>query len=34
MWQNLWVLHRRDAFNPARRRILLRAQIRGDQTIQ
>ncbi len=34
MWQNLWVLHRRDAFDPARRRILLRAQIRGDQSIQ
>ena len=33
MWQNLWVLHRRDAFDPAARRILHRTQIKGDQPI-
>lgn len=33
MWQNLWVLHRRDAFDAATRRILLRAQIKGAQPI-
>lgn len=33
MWQNLWVLHRRDAFETHARRILLRAQIKGDQPI-
>ncbi len=30
MWQNLWVLHRRDAFDPSASRILHRTQIRGD----
>jgi taurine dioxygenase len=34
MWQNLWVLHRRDAFDPSTRRYLLRAQIKGDRPIQ
>lgn len=33
MWQNLWVLHRRDAFDPAARRILHRTQIKGDEAI-
>jgi taurine dioxygenase len=33
MWQNLWVLHRRDAFDADARRILLRAQIKGAQPI-
>lgn len=33
MWQNLWVLHRRDGFDPDTRRVLLRAQIKGDQPI-
>ena len=33
MWQNLWVLHRRDGFDPAARRILHRTQIKGDQPI-
>lgn len=33
MWQNLWVLHRRDAFDPSCRRLLLRAQIKGDRGI-
>jgi taurine dioxygenase len=33
MWQNLWVLHRRDAFDPSVRRLLLRAQIKGNQRI-
>ncbi len=33
MWQNLWVLHRRDAFDPTARRYLLRAQIKGDEAI-
>jgi taurine dioxygenase len=30
MWQNLWVLHRRDAFEPDARRILHRTQIAGE----
>ncbi len=30
MWQNHWVLHRRDAFDPTVRRVLHRAQIKGD----
>ncbi len=29
MWRNLWVLHRRDAFDPASRRRLHRTQIKG-----
>ncbi len=33
MWQNLWVLHRRDSFDPSARRFLLRAQVKGDQAI-
>jgi taurine dioxygenase len=33
MWQNLCVLHRRDAFDPAARRRLHRAQIRGSEAI-
>ena len=33
MWQNLWVLHRRDAFDPAARRIMHRTQIKGDEAI-
>lgn len=33
MWQNLWVLHRRDGFDPSARRILHRTQIKGDQPI-
>jgi len=30
MWQNLWVLHRRDSFDPSTRRVLHRTQIKGD----
>ena len=30
MWRNLWILHRRDPFDPKARRILHRAQIRGE----
>ncbi len=33
MWQNLWVLHRRDAFDNDSRRIMHRTQISGDQPI-
>lgn len=33
MWRNLCVLHRRDAFDPAVRRRLHRAQIRGEELI-
>ncbi|NQV99316.1 MAG: TauD/TfdA family dioxygenase [Rhodospirillales bacterium] len=33
IWNNLSVLHRRDAFDSAARRILHRAQIRGDELI-
>ena len=33
MWQNLWVLHRRDAFDPAARRLLHRTQIKGETRI-
>ncbi len=33
MWRNLWVLHRRDAFDGTARRIMHRTQIRGDQPI-
>ena len=33
MWQNLWVLHRRDAFDTAARRIMHRTQIRGEEVI-
>ena len=34
MWQNLWVLHRRDAFDPTSRRLLLRAQVKGEHPIR
>ena len=33
MWQNLWVMHRRDGFDPNARRILHRTQIKGDRAI-
>jgi taurine dioxygenase len=33
MWNNLSVLHRRDAFDPKTRRVMHRAQIKGDQRI-
>jgi len=33
MWDNLSVLHRRDAFDPAARRRLHRAQLAGTETI-
>ncbi len=33
MWLNLSVLHRRDAFDPAARRILHRTQIKGEEAI-
>lgn len=33
MWQNLWILHRRDGFEADARRILHRTQIKGDQAI-
>ncbi|HMA70461.1 MAG TPA: TauD/TfdA family dioxygenase [Xanthobacteraceae bacterium] len=33
MWNNLSVLHRRDAFDPRTRRVMHRTQIRGDQPI-
>ncbi len=33
MWQNLWVLHRRDGFEETARRILHRTQIKGDEAI-
>ncbi len=33
MWRNLDVLHRRDAFDPASRRRLHRAQIRGSERV-
>jgi len=33
MWQNLWVLHRRDAFDESARRIMHRSQIKGDRPI-
>lgn len=33
MWQNLCVLHRRDAFDPATRRIMHRTQIKGVEPI-
>jgi taurine dioxygenase len=33
MWRNLWVLHRRDAFDSNARRVLHRSQIKGDRTI-
>ena len=33
MWQNLWILHRRDGFDADARRVLHRTQIKGDQAI-
>ena len=33
MWNNLSVLHRRDPFDPKTRRVMHRAQIKGDQRI-
>uniref|UniRef100_UPI00262C5082 TauD/TfdA dioxygenase family protein n=1 Tax=Pelagibius sp. TaxID=1931238 RepID=UPI00262C5082 len=33
MWQNLWILHRRDGFDDNARRILHRTQIKGDTAI-
>jgi taurine dioxygenase len=33
MWNNLSVLHRRDAFDPSSRRIMHRTQIKGDERI-
>ncbi len=33
MWQNLWVLHRRDGFDEGARRILHRTQIKGEEAI-
>jgi taurine dioxygenase len=33
MWQNLWILHRRDGFEETARRILHRTQIKGDEAI-
>ena len=33
MWLNLCVLHRRDAFDPNSRRVMHRAQIKGDEMI-
>ncbi len=33
MWQNLWILHRRDGFEADARRVLHRTQIKGDQAI-
>jgi taurine dioxygenase len=33
MWRNLCVLHRRDAFDPASRRIMHRTQIKGTERI-
>ena len=33
MWQNLWILHRRDGFDDNARRILHRTQIKGDAAV-
>ena len=33
MWQNLSVLHRRDSFDPNSRRIMHRAQLKGEEAI-
>jgi taurine dioxygenase len=33
MWNNLSVLHRRDAFDPRARRIMHRSQIKGDERV-
>jgi len=34
IWNNLAVLHRRDPFDPAARRVMHRTQIKGDQAIR
>jgi taurine dioxygenase len=33
MWNNLAVLHRRDAFHPKTRRVMHRTQIKGSERI-
>jgi len=33
MWDNLSVLHKRDAFDPATRRRLHRTQLRGEEVV-
>ena len=33
MWKNLYVLHKRDAFDPNTRRVMHRTQITGDTRI-
>jgi len=33
MWNNLSVLHRRDPFDPTKRRLMHRTQIKGDERI-
>ena len=33
IWKNLYVLHKRDAFDPRTRRIMHRTQIKGDKTL-
>ena len=33
IWKNLYVLHKRDAFNPNSRRIMHRTQIKGDKNL-
>jgi taurine dioxygenase len=33
MWKNLYVLHKRDAFDPNTRRVMHRTQITGDTKI-
>lgn len=33
MWDNRCLMHRRDAFDPASRRVMLRTQIRGDRPV-
>ena len=33
IWKNLYVLHKRDAFDPKTRRIMHRTQIKGDKTL-
>ena len=33
IWKNLYVLHKRDAFDPRTRRIMHRTQIKGDNNL-
>ena len=33
MWQNLNVLHKRDAFDPSSRRVMHRTQLKGEVRI-